>query len=448
MEDGLADVLQCVNSERNKADEDVSFETMKANIQSLLKSDFDVLLFSRTKNAHRRMHRTVHKIRERELKSKPPRADRRADVAAADPEDTHAASKGGSVPSDDRSDEHMVYWEGSQHVKGQLLFRALFHICNKYVALMGPSSWAAVVRALLWCRRKGDLPESLVEIDDFSDAKGGPLDPSVYVVQCCHLPGYKALLEAHNKKFGTVAIRDQPAPSSGGGRGLWASVASLIWAPSGGQREEELGSSGSGLSVNASATGSFRLPYTGDSTGSRPQHHPLLKVTMGACRVDAILFNRIRELSEKALTNVICCIIDEIDGLYRPKYVDGARSSVDASAEPHFRRSVEDSSPKLSPSDSTNSLEKLGHKDGTGSEFSCESNSKQVDIVRSVTELDAVVVIEWMSRLMFANMQRARIVWSRLHGESVICLYHDMPVLIVVIGVLSPLCRYFGALCR
>ncbi|CAM9099816.1 unnamed protein product, partial [Ectocarpus fasciculatus] len=143
-------------------------EKSRKNVKRLVRADFDTIISSRKKNAHNLMYQLVDRHRQQHIQR-----GGSPFVSGEGPEKEAAASSSPelSASSDD------ISWEGSQYMRGQLLLRVLFHVCNKYISFIGPAGWTSLVRVLLWCRRRGDLPDNLVEIDDFSDARGGSLDP-------------------------------------------------------------------------------------------------------------------------------------------------------------------------------------------------------------------------------------------------------------------------------
>lgn len=336
------------------------------SINMLLKSDFESLLMSRSNDAHK-------------ISSK---GKFQRSMSGAD---------------DDLENEEGVRWDGAQYIKAQLLLRCLFFICSKYVNMIHSSGWTAVFRVLLWARRRGGLPESLAEIDDFSDARGGSLPPSEYAIVCYKLPGYQKILrqrklrkrKGENGSSQDAETDDDEHPSKGSG--LWASVAGFLFS-----RDTEADAD----RIGEMPVRSQQVYHPGlDPTIKEDELHPLLKTTIQACKVDALLFNRLRDLSDRDMLSVIGCIIDELDGIYRCKR---AEITIDKS---ELDESKDRDIASLSESASSGSLNEY-----------VDSSLASAKPIR-LSELDGVLIVEWISRLMFANMHRAYAVWSKLHGE-------------------------------
>jgi hypothetical protein len=346
-------------------------ETLLRSINILLRSDFDKLLMSRSTNAHK------------VLSSKRVKYQR---TSSGD-------MQGGDA--DEAEDEEGIRWDGAQYIKSQLLLRCLFFLCSKYIFMINSSGWTAIFRVLLWARRKGGLPESLAEVDDFSDARGGSLPPSEYAIICYKLPGYQKILKQRRlrKRKGESALSqgnesDDEHPSKGSG--LWASVTGFLWSRDGESDADRIGE----MPVR-----SQQVYHPGlDPAVKQSDVHPLMKTTLQACKVDALLFNRMRDLPDRDMLSVISCVIDELDGIYRCKR---SEISIDKAELDVSKDKIPDT---LSESSSSGSL----------SEY-LDSSLTSVRPIR-LSELDGVVIIEWISRLMFANMHRAYAVLARLHG--------------------------------
>lgn len=375
-EDVLGDILnsKAAKTEIGRSLTTEKKERMKTNVKNIIKADFDSILLSRKKNAQILMYQLVDRHRLQHLQRN------RSHVG----ENYRWESvKSEAVPMPNGSSDD-ISWEGVQYMRGQLLLRTLFHICNKYVSFIGPAGWSSLVRVLLWCRRRGDLPDNLVEIDDFSDARGGPLEPSIYALQC------------YNGKKSANAGKDC-APISGNGS-IWSSVTSLggfLWTSGDANIEEGRSSlSSRRVDIIGNRNGDSTLRHCDNASGHNLPHHPLLKETMSASRVDALLFLRIRDLSETMLISIVSCIIDELEGIYLPNDTKNfAGCEVTSEAPLH----------------TVNCRSSLHIK--------ATVHGSNAEIPREMSELDGVMIVEWVSRLMFANMHRTKAIWARLHGN-------------------------------
>jgi hypothetical protein len=349
-------------------------ESLLRSINVLLRSDFDKLLMSRSTNAHK-----VSTSKRGHYK--------RSSSGNSNAEDLEV---------DEVEEEEGLRWDGAQYVKSQLLLRCIFFLCSKYIFMINSSGWTAVFRVLLWARRKGGLPESLAEVDDFSDARGGSLPPSEYAIICYKLPGYQRILKQRKlrKRKGEPASYQEDEgydENTSKSSGLWASVTGFLWSRDGESDADRIGE----MPVR-----SQQVYHPGlDPSIKEADAHPLMKTTIQACKVDALLFNRMRDLPDRDMLSVISCVIDELDGIYRCK---GSEISIDKS--------------ELDVSKDRN-LDTLSESSSSGSlvEY-LDSSLATVRPIR-LSELDGVVIIEWISRLMFANMHRAYAVLARLHGE-------------------------------
>jgi hypothetical protein len=64
------------------------------------------------------------------------------------------------------SEEEGINWIGAHIIRGELLLKIILYISNKFSSYLDSEAWFSVVKLLLWVRRRGVLPDSFVSLGD------------------------------------------------------------------------------------------------------------------------------------------------------------------------------------------------------------------------------------------------------------------------------------------
>jgi hypothetical protein len=244
-------------------------------------------------------------------------------------------------------------------------------------------AWRDIVTLLLYLREARVLPQSLLELDDFADARGEPLAPSIFKQQCF-------ISDKHGQySLGYGDVSRQPVESTNSAVGL---LNPLRWWNAMGmknvQQQEALSRVHSSSSLesqtfhvsSANTRGArnnitsspdavlayeygfadFYPPYADTAFSAVvSQVHTLLRACLERCRIDHLLFHRTKEVQLPA----VCILVDSI--LECVACVD------EHTTEP-----------------------RLCHH----------------------SEADGVYAVEWVSRIILANRPKALHLWPHLHS--------------------------------
>mmetsp|Transcript_20608 Transcript_20608/g.29575 ORF Transcript_20608/g.29575 Transcript_20608/m.29575 type:complete len:1961 (+) Transcript_20608:126-6008(+) len=297
-------------------------------------------------------------------------------------ENTESCSGPGPLISASHDD---TPWNGLRHVRGHMLLLLLFHIGRKCSAHISKGSWLALTRVLLWAHSRHVLPKEVTELEDFSNAKGTILPPSVYAERC-----EQQLLEAEARMKLTNGMLDNGRDSS-----LWESVASLgglLWAP-GGQATPPTSSTG----------------YT--SRRSRVEMSAKSRRMLGLClssrTIEALLFSCTKDITCDRLGYVIWCMLGEAVGS-RAAMADFIRRTETLHTMKHQNRI--DSFFGFD-SDNSSTLSRDVHLATTIDKKLPDKKRSAQDVVES----NAVLLLEWVSKIVSVNRSRAAYVWPHVH---------------------------------
>ena len=267
-----------------------------------------------------------------------------------------------SAPSDVASEGNEAIWVGARDVRPQLLCKQCFHLCWKFITSIDSRGWKALLRLLLVLRELGALPYNLEDIDDFSDLGGSQLQPSVF--------------ERESKNSSGKTPGSESA-TQGGEKSIWLSVASLgglLW------------SSSDGAAVAAA------IGATSSSHPLTPRQVVLLRKGVEAVRPDLLIFSRLKSIPDGVILEFCRCVL-----WYLREFI-GSRDEMGIDGS-HF-------------------VEADAAAGGGGVvERPTGDNCVVTDAdLEHLSELDAVLLLEWLSRVLFANRMRASILWRELHG--------------------------------
>lgn len=259
-------------------------------------------------------------------------------------------------------DESQDKWLNLRLVRGHSLLQFFFYEYGKCFSLLTKGSHYCFVRLLLWGRSQHVLPRELIELDDFTDSRGGPLLPSVYCQQ------YKQKLREE------LIFDDENAEEIEGS--LWASVTGLFWqAPT--ERTVKPVRRTKTMQLSPSSTQLLESCFTGK-------------------KFNELLFLNTRSLSDVDLISVIDCMLAEVLGQRHLV----AKTLVQSNSFYSGRHQT-----KLLAFLFNNSLDRTEQE---------TFNTKRPP--SEISELDTVIVLEWVGRVVFLNRRRADCIWSLVHG--------------------------------
>lgn len=285
-------------------------------------------------------------------------------------------------------------WTGLRHMRGHIMIMLLFHMFKKYGPSMGKGSWLAVTKVLLWARKKKILPDELTELDDFSNARGGALPLSSYAVQC-----EKKIVEEEARQRAARQLLESNREAS-----LWESVASLgglLWAPGG-----TTPVTASSKNVDDMALSYTRIGVAQVELTERSLH--MLEQCLVKSGIENLLFSWTKDITDDGLCDVVWCFLAEVVGLNSAvmTYV----SAVEGSYTGRHKKRLEqffDFVPTSTAASTNGSVGNMLPKAYP------KEKRKAVDIV----EIEAVTVLEWVSRIVFVNRYRSANIWPIVHGE-------------------------------
>jgi hypothetical protein len=206
-------------------------------------------------------------------------------------------------------------------LKCPLILYTVLMLCSQHIAVL-VDAWRDLVDLILVLRGLHVLPASLLELDDFADARGNPLPTSIFMRQCIEAGAATHLDDSD------AASETQAAPSSG------SSLLNPLWWLGYQSQEAPAASSGRGGSTTgtaAMAADSFNddawlyEPPAANPQVPRnqlPEIRDLLRSCLEKCKLDALLFHRTKEVELPA----VCILVDSI--LECVVYMDQATSEI------------------------------------------------------------------------------------------------------------------------
>jgi hypothetical protein len=292
-------------------------------------------------------------------------------------------------PEDEGGGRGQHQWTNLSLVRGHALLQFYLYEYGKCFPLLTKGSHYCFVRLLLWGRGYHVLPRELIELDDFTDSRGGPLLPSKFC-------------QRYKDKFREELLVDTPSNEEPEGS-LWASVTSLgglLWQAPSVEKSESLSRQGQGERQLRLRT----TPLLSDSCTR------LLESCFAGKKLNELLFLNTRSLSDEELVSLVDCLLAEVlaerhsvarllkrsssfySGRHQPRLLSFLFKSEDAAT----------TAAAVTASSSKTSSCAGGDRKRTPSEIS---------------ELDAVIVLEWVSRVVFLNRRRvSSCVWPLVHG--------------------------------
>jgi hypothetical protein len=296
--------------------------------------------------------------------------------------------------SDSSSSQDDSRWTGLRHMRGHILVMLLFHMFKKYGPSMGKGSWLAVTKVLLWARKKKILPDELTELDDFSNARGGALPLSIYAVQC-----EKRIMDDDARQRAARQLMESNREAS-----LWESVASLgglLWAPGGTPPV-------SGGAV--SSQGMLSLPQ-GELT---ERSLLMLEQCLIKSGIENLLFSWTKDISDSGLCDVVWCLLAEVVGA-SPAVMEYISAVEGTYAGKHKQRLEQFF--QLTPLDgTTGTATGTTSSGGGGGKMLQKDYPKEKRSAAEIVEIEAVTVLEWVSRIVFVNRYRSANIWPIVHG--------------------------------
>lgn len=225
----------------------------------------------------------------------------------------------------------------------------------------------------------------LIDLDDFTDSKGGPLIPSKFCME------YKNKIK---NEYLNEPIVEQKEES------LWTSVATLgglLWSTS--------STSSSSTSSSSSSSQSEKKVKINFSSN----HITILEKIFTGKKLNDLLFLNTRNLQDNEFIMIINCLLTEILG---PKFTvaKGIISSDCFYSGKHQQKLID-----FLFDGNYNTKEKRS--------ILAEEDVKTKRDPTNISEPDAVIVLEWVSRIVFLNRQRADCVWGLVHGNNLLFIY-------------------------
>lgn len=258
-------------------------------------------------------------------------------------------------------------WLGLRLVRGHALLQFFFYEYGKCFSLLTKGSHYSFVRLLLWGRGHHVLPRELVELDDFTDSRGGPLLPSIFCQK------YKEKLR-EEMLFETETGEETEAS-------IWASVTGLFWqAPP--ERTAKAHSKRKKIQLSPSSMQLLEFCFTGK-------------------KFNELLFLNTRSLSDTDLVSVIDCMLAEVLGhqFIVPKLLTQSNSFYSGRHQAKL-------------------LSFLFNDSSESPESKVQDDFMSKRPPSQISELDAVLVLEWVGRVVFLNRRRADCVWALVHGKT------------------------------
>jgi hypothetical protein len=280
-------------------------------------------------------------------------------------------------------------WTNLSLVRGHALLQFYLHEYGKCFPLLTKGSHYCFVRLLLWGRGYHALPRELIELDDFTDSRGGPLLPSKFC-------------QSYRDKFREELLEDTP-PNEQPEGSLWASVTSLgglLWqAPERGEQSDE--------QQRRQRRKKRTSPLISASSTA------LLQSCFAGKKLNELLFLNTRSLPEEELVTLIDCLLAEVLA-EKHSMARLLRRSASFYSGRHQARLLS----FLFKSEDTIATAAAIAASSAASYNGSSCGDRKRD-PSEISELDAVIVLEWVSRVVFLNRRRvSSSVWPLVHGMS------------------------------
>lgn len=268
-------------------------------------------------------------------------------------------------------------WKGLRLARGFVLLQLFFYQYGKCFTYLTKGSYYCFIRLLLWARRNHVLGNELIDLDDFTDSKGSQLLPSTFYLE------YKNKIK---NEFINEPIIEQKEES------LWTSVTTLgglLWSTT---------------TTPTTATSSTKLNQIERKTKIifSSNHIQVLEKIFTGKKLNELLFLNTRNLVDDEFFMIINCLLNEVLG---PQFsIAKSIISLDSFYSGKHQEKLIDF--LFDGNYNTKEKNKILIEE--------EINSKRNPL--NISELDTVIVLEWVSRIVFLNRKRADYVWGLVHG--------------------------------
>ena len=294
--------------------------------------------------------------------------------------------------------------EGNLHVfKGYILFRLLLFFSKEFKAHIGRGGWLCITKALLWTVSQGALPQSLTEFTTFKNSRGGELDPSPFAER--FQVERSKLLKCEKLKLETILQKENKQGS------VWESVATL-----GGLLWSNDTSKSRNLSSNRNVA--HEKLESDMSHQLRPDHFQLLlRLCMEGMNIESLFLSPPEDLPARVATDMIWCMMSTVFAFrthIQQYFMEADQFEANPMSDFHDAEDVKECFSKLYAG-----RHKQRVHDFFGflsEETKCSTPTENTACgefiaAKDVVENNAVVVLEWVSRLLFAHRRRYRTLW-------------------------------------
>ena len=275
-------------------------------------------------------------------------------------------------------------WKGLRLSRGFVLLQLFFHEYGKCFPHLTQGSHYCFIRLLLWARKNNVLGSELIDLDDFTDSRGGRLPVSRFCIE------YKNKIKNEQLNINEPVIEQKE-------ESLWTSVATLgglLWSTSSTTSPSSSSSSSKGEDGNQFEN-KFKVKFSSN-------YIQILEKIFTGKKLNELLFLNTRNFLDDDFFMIINCLLTEILG---PKFFIAKliRSSDSFYSGKHQLKLID-----FLFDGNSHSKEK--------STTVIQETTKEKRNPALISELDAVIVLEWVSRIVFLNRQRADCVWGLVHG--------------------------------
>lgn len=355
-----------------------------------------------------------------------------------------------------------VSWSYSWMIKGELLMRVAFHTAEKSPVALQQDAWSALLMLLSWVRARGALPPSLALVgDDFclseihwqdplpadcdtpdqcgtskrpTTATAAVLSPSVYAHRC-YLEAYGLALErsaggrnSADTATGTSSLqqaRDAHGGATGagysaGGGSAWFGLGFLF------SDSQQHGRSHHSGGLLTAPSGTLDLPNLYRNTNAslcvsmtgeplRPDDE-ILKLSLERSRPAELIYQQLSpgdaEITSTVLKAALAMLMTMVKQLTATPRAGPVPLSV---AMPASQRTVSNSSSVHTSSSAVDAVVDLE------SSFPVQMLSNQF-VSSDVKELDAVMLLEWITHIVVRNDDSISLFWGDLNGNTSLTL--------------------------
>jgi hypothetical protein len=331
--------------------------------------------------------------------------------------------------------EHNTNWTEAALVKGELLVKIVFQLVAICPQALTQDAWVAVIELLVWSRSRGALPKELATLtDSFGDlndqqvvsdsalkkAASFPL-PSLYS-RSSHLSAYgvpTTSLPVAANKLRPSAPTELPSISRGGGS--WLSSLFFLEA----EADDAL-TAGVQLNMHSESTNSLLespalynnansskfVSLTGEALRSDDELLQLSLATSGSNRLFATHTDDVTTTDDAIITVLLSSLLECLHHTLEALTAIASTGSV-----------------RLSPEKTKVDLIGVGPDSYFPDHLLTSSSLSVRSAIVGASELDFVVVLEWLFLLVSSSTSRLLRFWSKMHGEFFIRFSHYLILL-------------------